>query len=62
MTVSTRIAEIEGIRDVTLSLPHLLDGSGDQGILPIAMDVSEHALLRESARTLRAKMDELAGL
>jgi L-lactate dehydrogenase len=62
MTVSTRVESIEGVRDVTISMPHLLDGSGDQGILPIAMDVSEHALLRESARTLRARLDEVAGL
>ncbi|HUN65128.1 MAG TPA: L-lactate dehydrogenase [Bacteroidota bacterium] len=58
LTVSTRTADVEGVRDVTLSFPHLIGGKGDLGILPIPLSPEEKNLLRQSALLIRSKLDE----
>jgi L-lactate dehydrogenase len=58
LTVSTLNEEIEGVKNVTLSLPHLIGGSGDLGLLPIHLDEEESSLLGTSASLLRSRLDE----
>lgn len=58
LTVSTYNHDIEGIKNVTLSLPHLIGGEGDLGVLPIQLNVKEKLLLKNSAEVIRAKIDE----
>lgn len=58
LTVSTVNQDVEGIKDVTLSLPHLIGGDGDFGTLPLRLNVKERALLKRSALIIREKIDE----
>lgn len=58
LTVSTFKEEVEGIKNVTLSLPHLIGGNGDLGVLPIRLNVKEKSLLKRSAQIIREKIDE----
>jgi L-lactate dehydrogenase len=58
LTVSTFNNDIEGISDVTLSLPHLIGGEGDLGVLPIKINLREKQLLKNSARVIKSKLDE----
>jgi L-lactate dehydrogenase len=58
LTVSTFKEDVEGIRNVTLSLPHLIGGDGDLGVLPIRLNVKEKSLLKRSAQIIREKIDE----
>ena len=58
LTISTLKDDVEGIKNVTLSLPHLIGGSGDLGVLPIKLSVRERKLLRKSAEIIKEKIDE----
>lgn len=58
LTVSVYKSDVEGIKDVTLSLPHLIGGEGDLGVLPIKLNVKEKNLLQRSAQIIRSKIDE----
>ena len=58
LTVSTFKEDVEGIKNVTLSLPHLIGGEGDLGVLPIRLNVKEKSLLKLSAQIIREKIDE----
>ena len=58
LTVSTLNEDVEGIKNVTLSLPHLIGGEGDLGVLPIKLNVKEKILLKKSAEIIRTKIDE----
>jgi len=58
LTVSTFKEDVEGIKNVTLSLPHLIGGEGDLGVLPIRLNVKEKSLLKRSAQIIREKIDE----
>jgi L-lactate dehydrogenase len=58
LTVSTLKDEVEGIKNVTLSLPHLIGGDGDLGVLPIRLSVKEKMLLKKSAEIIKEKIDE----
>jgi len=60
LTVSSRQEEVEGVRDVTLSLPQLVGRDGVlEAYLP-PMDEGERAGLRKSAEALRALLDGLS--
>ena len=61
LTVSTFKEDVEGIRNVTLSLPHLIGGDGDLGVLPIQLNIKEKTLLKQSAQIIREKIDEYDG-
>ena len=52
------LAEIEGIKNVTLSLPHLIGGDGDLGALPLRLDAHERELLKKSAQLIRDRINE----
>ncbi|GAB4180045.1 MAG: L-lactate dehydrogenase [Calditrichia bacterium] len=58
MTVSSYNREVEGIDHVTLSLPTVIGGEGNLGVLPIPLNAQEKSLLKNSARILREKIDE----
>ncbi|MCX7874601.1 MAG: L-lactate dehydrogenase [Melioribacteraceae bacterium] len=58
LTVSTINDDVEGIKNVALSLPHLIGGEGDLGVLPIQLNVKEKLLLKKSAEIIRSKIDE----
>ena len=59
LTVSTVTPEVQGVRDVTLSLPRLVGGEGILATLPLPLDQAESAALRQSAEVLRQAIDEL---
>jgi len=59
LTVSVLTPEIEGVKDVALSLPRVFGGSGVIAALPPALSDEEHAALRKSAETLKAAADEI---
>ncbi len=58
LTVSTLKEDVEGIKNVTLSLPHLIGGDGDLGVLPVRLSVKEKMLLKKSAEIIKEKIDE----
>ncbi len=58
LTVSVLKDDVEGVKNVTLSLPHLIGGNGDLGVLPIKLSVKEKQLLKSSAEIIRNKIDE----
>jgi L-lactate dehydrogenase len=58
LTVSTFMEDVEGVKNVTLSLPHIIGGEGDLGVLPIRLNVKEKLLLKKSAQIIRNKIDE----
>lgn len=59
LTVCTPMEEVEGIKDVTLSLPNLISADGVLSHLPLLLSPEEHDLLRQSAKTIRSAIDEL---
>jgi L-lactate dehydrogenase len=59
LTVSTTVAEICGVCDVTVSLPHLLGGSGVLASFPLPLDEDEHRQLKHSAQIVCDAINEL---
>ncbi|MFM8319430.1 MAG: L-lactate dehydrogenase, partial [Chloroflexota bacterium] len=59
LTVSTRHAEVAGVRDVSLSLPHLIGGQGVIETLYPKLSEAEAGELQASAQTLREAIDKL---
>jgi L-lactate dehydrogenase len=58
LTISALKDDVDGIKNVTLSLPHLIGGDGDLGVLPIKLSVKEKQLLKKSAEIIKKKIDE----
>jgi len=59
LTVSAPMDEVEGIADVSLSLPHLLGGEGILSNFMPSMSSEERSELKESAKIIRRAIDEL---
>ncbi len=59
LTVCARSAEVAGVHDVTLALPHVLGGDGIVAPLPLKLNDSEQAALQRSATILRSAIDSL---
>jgi L-lactate dehydrogenase len=59
LTVSTRAAEVAGVCDVTLSLPHLVGGQGILASFPPPLSPDEQQALKASAEVLCRAMEEL---
>ncbi len=59
LTICSPMPEVAGVRDVTVSLPHLVGGTGVMEALPLKLSARETSALRNSAQTIRAAIDEL---
>jgi L-lactate dehydrogenase len=59
LTVCSPEAEVAGVRDVTVSLPRLVGGSGVLETLPLALPPEEEQALARSAGVVRAAIDGL---
>jgi L-lactate dehydrogenase len=61
LTVCTPVELAAGVEDVTISLPHLVGGTGimDTILLPLALDNEEDAALHRSAKTVKEAIDSL---
>jgi L-lactate dehydrogenase len=53
LTICTPTERVEGINDVTISLPFLVDGSGAARQLPLELSAKEHAALAESTALIK---------
>lgn len=60
LSVCTPLAEIAGVREVTLSIPHLVGGRGILGSLPVPLNAEEQAGLTASATLIREVILALA--
>ncbi len=49
VTVCSRMKQVAGVADVTLSLPHVIGGAGVLDTIPLTLDADESAALRASA-------------
>ncbi|MGD1993562.1 MAG: L-lactate dehydrogenase [Anaerolineae bacterium] len=61
LTICTPTAEVAGVRDVTVSLPHLVGRTGVIDTLPLQLDDQETEALRESAQIIRDLLDGQEG-
>lgn len=59
LTVCTPLAEVAGVRDVTVAMPHLVGGAGILATLPLPLSNDEFDKLRASARIVRNAIDAL---
>jgi L-lactate dehydrogenase len=59
LTVCTPSAEVGGVRDVTVSVPHLVGGSGVLDTLPLPLSEDEQTRFRASAQLLADVIREL---
>ena len=59
LSICSRQAEVAGIKDVTLSVPHLVGGRGVVETIPVPLTESEQTALARSARILREVLDSL---
>jgi L-lactate dehydrogenase len=61
LTVCAAQEDIEGIKDVSLSLPHLVGGNGIINSLQIPLDHENKTQLRQSAQAIRDAIDGIKG-
>jgi len=59
LTVSTPTPDVLGVKDVSVSLPHLVSGDGVVETFPLPLSAGEEAALRASAQVIRTAIDEL---
>jgi len=59
LTVCTPREEVAGVKNVTLSLPHLVGGMGILNFLRVPLTADEGAQLEQSAMTIRKVIDQL---
>jgi L-lactate dehydrogenase len=59
-TVCSPLEEVAGVKDVTLSLPHLLGDGGVIGTLPLPYDAEESAQLHASASIIREAIESVS--
>lgn len=59
LTICTPMAEVAGVQDVAVSLPHLLGGNGVLATFPLALSDDEQAMLKTSASIIRGVIDDL---
>jgi L-lactate dehydrogenase len=51
--------EIEGVENVTLAMPFLMNGQGIQECLPLELNDEEQEALKRSATVIREAIDSL---
>jgi L-lactate dehydrogenase len=59
LSVCTPLPEVAGIRDVTVSVPHLVGGQGILGTLSVPLNAEEQAALTRSAGVIREAITAL---
>lgn len=59
LSICSRHAEVASVKDVTLSVPHLVGGRGVVETIPVPLTEPEQAALDQSARLLRDVLDSL---
>jgi L-lactate dehydrogenase len=59
LTVSTPLPHVEGVPDVTISMPQIVGGDGIVRSLPLALNAQEHADRKASAQVIRHAVDQL---
>jgi len=59
LTVCTPVAEVAGVKDVTVSLPQLIGGQGVISSFPLPLNDVEQAKLRNSAQIVRKAVEQL---
>lgn len=62
ITICTPVKEIAGVKDVTISLPHLVSSKGVLATLPFKLDEQENDALQKSARIIREEIDKLGNV
>lgn len=60
LTICSRIENVAGISDVTISMPHLFGGEGVMASIPLLLEESEQAALAASARIIRDAIDSIS--
>jgi L-lactate dehydrogenase len=51
--------DVLGVKDVSVSLPHLVSGEGVVETFPLPLSAGEESALRISAQVIRTAIDEL---
>ncbi|HLU08279.1 MAG TPA: L-lactate dehydrogenase [Oceanobacillus sp.] len=59
MTVCAPVDEVAGVRDVTISLPRMVQGNGVGDTLPVTLSDEEQHKLGESARIVKSAIESL---
>jgi L-lactate dehydrogenase len=59
LTVCSPLAEVEGVRDVTIALPHLVGGEGVIATLWPRLSASERIALQQSAEIVKSATDSI---
>jgi L-lactate dehydrogenase len=59
LTVCTTTADVQGVQDVTVSMPRLVGGNGTQQEFPLPLSDHEQLQLRKSAYVIRQALDDL---
>jgi L-lactate dehydrogenase len=62
LTVCTPVPDVAGVPDVTVSLPHLLGGTGIIHTLSLPLAAEDQDLLHESAAVVKRAIDELGDI
>jgi L-lactate dehydrogenase len=60
LTICTPEAEVAGVANVTVALPHLVGGQGSMGGFNLSLNDDEAAALHRSAALIRQLIDDLA--
>ena len=60
LTVCSPMADVAGVPDVTVALPHLVGGAGILGTLPPSLSTEEQRLLHASAKIVRSAIMSLS--
>jgi L-lactate dehydrogenase len=59
LTVSSRGEEVEGVKNVSISLPRLVGGHGVISTFPLPLSKEERGALKKSAETVRKAIEEI---
>jgi L-lactate dehydrogenase len=59
LTVSSPSEEVEGVKDVSVSLPRLVGGQGIISTFPLPLSEEERATLNKSAETVKKAIEEV---
>ncbi|MDA8745117.1 L-lactate dehydrogenase [Rubripirellula amarantea] len=59
LTICSRIEKMEGLPDVTISMPHLIGGDGVIAPIPLNLDQTEQRALQASAQIIRQATQSL---